>query len=174
MSTDDFTAWPRITDPARRVLQQASERAADRGLHVLDGPIFSALVLWTLLRWERKVGLVAIEHTGANLVDLAQDVDALLSEYQESCAVAIDPDGRLVMQKSGIPAPNVDYGALRKRLLKQAQLEAQELGHDWIGTEHLVLAIARSAEAPLAELLATHSITHERTKSSVQEVLGRG
>ena len=56
----------RITDEARHILEQIPSRAADRGLHVVDGTSIVMLALWSVLLWERKVGLVAPEQSGVD------------------------------------------------------------------------------------------------------------
>ena len=53
-----------------------------------------------------------------------------------------------------------------------AQTEARALGHGWIGTEHLLLAILREPERPVARQLAGLGLTHDRLHAEVVTTLG--
>jgi ATP-dependent Clp protease ATP-binding subunit ClpA len=53
-----------------------------------------------------------------------------------------------------------------------AQKEARALGHGWIGTEHLLLAVLRDPERPVARQLAGLGLTHERLHAEVVTTLG--
>ena len=51
----------------------------------------------------------------------------------------------------------------------QAQAEARELHHRWIGTEHLLLGLLARPESASAVVLARHGVTHE---SAVKTIVG--
>jgi ATP-dependent Clp protease ATP-binding subunit ClpA len=53
-----------------------------------------------------------------------------------------------------------------------AQSEARALGHGWIGTEHLLLAVVRDPDRPVARQLAALGLTHERLHAEVVRTLG--
>jgi hypothetical protein len=53
-----------------------------------------------------------------------------------------------------------------------AQTEARALGHGWIGTEHLLLAVLREPERPVARQLAGLGLTHDRLHAEVVTTLG--
>jgi hypothetical protein len=55
--------------------------------------------------------------------------------------------------KTGEPYELWDSQALLEPLLQQAEHEALELYHNYVGSEHLVLAITRMATSSLATLL---------------------
>ena len=50
------------------------------------------------------------------------------------------------MAKTGLPYEGWDFEELAEPLLQRAELEAKELGHGWMGSEHLVLAIIKVAD----------------------------
>jgi ATP-dependent Clp protease ATP-binding subunit ClpC len=54
------------------------------------------------------------------------------------------------------------------------QDEARELGHDWIGTEHLLLGLLREGQGIAARALAALGITLDEVRPRVLEVVGRG
>jgi ATP-dependent Clp protease ATP-binding subunit ClpC len=55
-----------------------------------------------------------------------------------------------------------------------AQDEARELGHDWVGTEHLLLGLVREEKGLAARALASLDVTAEAVRPRVVEILGRG
>jgi hypothetical protein len=64
-----------FTDDAQRMLRSVGERARERGMF---GVLPPSLLLWTMLRWERKIGIVVLERCGVNLKELERDVEAEL------------------------------------------------------------------------------------------------
>jgi ATP-dependent Clp protease ATP-binding subunit ClpC len=55
-----------------------------------------------------------------------------------------------------------------------AQDEARGLGHDWVGTEHLLLGLVREERGAAARVLASLDVTPDRVREGVVEILGRG
>jgi len=53
-----------------------------------------------------------------------------------------------------------------------AQTEARALGHGWIGTEHLLLAVVQDPDRPVARQLAGLGLTHDRLHAEVVRTLG--
>jgi hypothetical protein len=63
------------------------------------------------------------------------------------------------------------YSAPAKDTLRGALVEALELGHNYIGTEHILLGLLRDPDAPAAQLLAQLGATPAETKVRVTELL---
>jgi len=55
----------------------------------------------------------------------------------------------------------------------EAQNEAKEMGHSYVGTEHILLAILKQ-DLPVVEALAEMGITYARTKNEVISMVGMG
>jgi ATP-dependent Clp protease ATP-binding subunit ClpA len=161
-----------ITDSAKCILKQIPSRASDRGLHVVDGSSIVLLALWSLLLWERKVGRVALERTGVDPFELARGLDVLLTEKAREHPVAYDRRQEiLVMVKTGEPYVGWDFQALLEPLLQQAEHEALELGHNYLGSEHLALAIVRNANSSLSALLQQHVLGYGKVREAVRALL---
>ena len=58
-----------------------------------------------------------------------------------------------------------------RRVVVEAQVEARALGHNWIGTEHLLLATVRD-DCPVAPALAPLGLTHDRVRDAVAQTVG--
>jgi ATP-dependent Clp protease ATP-binding subunit ClpC len=61
-----------------------------------------------------------------------------------------------------------------KRVLSGAQEEAEVAGHNYIGTEHLLLGIMRAEQGVAARALAGLGIEQDDVRRVVSAVLGRG
>ena len=58
-----------------------------------------------------------------------------------------------------------------RQVVVGAQEEARGLGHDWIGTEHLLLAAVRQSEQPGAATLVRLGVTAENCRAAVASVV---
>ena len=161
-----------ITDSARHILRQIPDRAADRGLHVVDESTLPMLVLWSILLWERKVGRSALDWIGVEWFRLVCDLDKLLTEKAKEHPIAFDPERNMaVFAKSREPYHSWYFDSVVEPLLGQSQREAASLRHDYIGSEHLVLAVISLADPMLLEVLRRHHIDHPRSKQAILEIL---
>ena len=61
-----------------------------------------------------------------------------------------------------------------KQILQLAFNEAQQLGHNYIGTEHLLLAIIREGEGLGAQILKKHGVSHTKARQAVIKIIGEG
>ncbi|HPC24039.1 MAG TPA: ATP-dependent Clp protease ATP-binding subunit [Fervidobacterium sp.] len=55
-----------------------------------------------------------------------------------------------------------------------AQEEAKDLGHSYVGTEHLLLAILKLNDKPLSTILEKYGLTYARVKNEVISIVGMG
>jgi ATP-dependent Clp protease ATP-binding subunit ClpA len=55
-----------------------------------------------------------------------------------------------------------------------AQAEARELGHGWIGCEHLLIAVAAAPDGEARSALLATGVTPESLRSAVGEIVGSG
>ncbi|MGY1820938.1 Clp protease N-terminal domain-containing protein [Geodermatophilus sp. SYSU D00079] len=54
----------------------------------------------------------------------------------------------------------------------RAQVEARELRHAWIGTEHLLLALVAEPGTPTARVMGRHGVTHDAVADAVTTLIG--
>jgi ATP-dependent Clp protease ATP-binding subunit ClpA len=160
-----------LTVSARHVIDVALLRAVDRGiLRYIDQETFPTLVVWSILRWERKVGLEALARLGTDLDLMAGDVDELLKAQRESLRIeAAKPSGGTpCVQATG---RTIDTSALFDPLLRAAYAEATLLGHAYVGTEHLLLAAIALADRRLSDLLIRHRVNLIDVRNQVTDLL---
>ena len=58
--------------------------------------------------------------------------------------------------------------------LNQAIVSAQNLGHTYIGSEHILLGLLSVGDSMAAQLLAKHNIGHTQVNDTVAESVGIG
>ena len=61
-----------------------------------------------------------------------------------------------------------------RRVVVLAQEEARMLNHDYVGTEHILIALIREGGGVAAQALQSLGITEEAARQQVEEVVGRG
>jgi ATP-dependent Clp protease ATP-binding subunit ClpA len=127
------------------------------------------LALLSILRWERKVGRAALEHLGIDNDRLARALDDAIAEEGRQ---AQRPSGLEVrVLPSGQKALVVDTHTPVLQLLDQSEHEAIGLGHEWVGTEHLLLAAVRLGCPRLQELLRAFAVSIEGVRQAILDVL---
>ena len=60
-----------------------------------------------------------------------------------------------------------------RRIVVQAQHDARRLGHNYIGTEHLLLAVTE-ADTPASAVLRDQGVTPEYVEAEILRTIGRG
>jgi len=61
-----------------------------------------------------------------------------------------------------------------RRVLTSAQEEAQQLNHNYIGTEHILLGLIREEEGVAAKVLNNLGVSLSKVRSAVEYIIGRG
>src|SRR5690242_18431509 len=61
-----------------------------------------------------------------------------------------------------------------RRVVVQAQEEARMLGHNYIGTEHILLGLLSEHEGPAAQVLGSLGIIQDTAREQVVEIAGAG
>jgi len=61
-----------------------------------------------------------------------------------------------------------------RKVLSLSQEEAQRFGHNYIGTEHLLLGLVREGEGVAAQVLQHMGVELEKVRTAVEFIIGRG
>jgi ATP-dependent Clp protease ATP-binding subunit ClpC len=140
----------RFTDRAVKVMAVARKEAEERQhLYVTPEHVLSALA-----KVERGPGRVTLERLGLDLEEHRDAIDDLLA-------------GILVRTT----ADKLTVGWEVKALLGQAEKQSHALGHSYVGTEHIVLALLAAGGGRAAEFLGTRGISTERFREEALRLL---
>lgn len=140
----------RFTERAQQVLVLAQEEAK-RLNHNFIG---TEHLLLGLVR--EGSGIAARALQGMNI-----DLSAVRQEVER-----ITPKGEKVIQQG------ISYTPRAKRVVELAIEESQNLGHNYVGTEHLMLGLVREGEGIAAQVLSNMGIDLKRARKEVIQLLG--
>ena len=143
----------RFTERVRRVMHFAREEAG-RLQHDYIG---TEHLLLGLLREGEGVAAVVLTNMGL-------DVEQVRRAVEE----AVPPSG------GTLTIGDLPFNAGAKRALELAIEEAKELGHNYIGTEHLLLGLLREGDGIAAKTLMRLGVELERLREATLELLGGG
>ena len=133
-----------------------------------------------------KVIMLAQEearHLGHNFVGTEQVLLGLIGEGTGVAAKTLKAmgvtlkDARIEVEKiigrgSGFVAVEIPFTPRAKRVLELSWDEARQLGHNYIGTEHLLLGLIREGEGVAARVLENLGVDLNKVRSNVVKMLG--
>jgi hypothetical protein len=141
--------FERFTDRARRVVVLAQEEAV--GLK--HNYIGTEHILLGLIREREGVAARALESLGISL-------EAVRSEVEE-----------IIGQGQSAPTGQIPFTPRAKKVLELSLREALQLGHSYIGTEHILLGLIREGEGVAAQVLAKLGGELSRVRQQVIQLL---
>jgi hypothetical protein len=141
--------FARFTDRAREVVAAAQTLAGDRG----NPQVEPEHVLVALLGATEALAAKLVKAMGGDPAALAERVTAGLPEPTET-----------------VPG-HLPFSGGAKRLLEETTQAALDLGHNYVGTEHILLGILRMPDSDACLALADAGLTYERAKQTVETAL---
>jgi len=141
--------FERFNDRARRVVVLAQEQARMLNHNYIGTEHF---LLGLILEGE-GVGALALRNLGINLEDVRQQVEDLLGRGQQG------------------PSGHIPFTPRAKKVLEFALREALQLGHNYIGSEHLLLGLIREGESTAAQILAKLGADLSRVRQLVNQLV---
>jgi ATP-dependent Clp protease ATP-binding subunit ClpC len=142
--------FERFTDRARRVIVLAQDEA--RGLN--HNWIGTEHLLIALIRENSGVGARALESLGISLDAARQQVESIIGRGQQPVG-----DG------------HIPFTPRAKKVLELSLLEALQLSHDYIGTEHILLGLIREGDGVAAQVLVKLGADLNRVRQRVIQLL---
>ncbi|BBB91319.1 MAG TPA: ATP-dependent Clp protease ATP-binding subunit [Methylomusa anaerophila] len=139
----------RFTDRARKVLVFAQQEAARFG----HGYIGTEHLLLGLLREGEGVAAKALASLSIDLNAVRAQVEGLMGRGQEQ-------------------SMEIGYTPRAKKIIELAMEEALRLGHNYVGTEHLLLGLIREGEGVAAQVLSSLGVDINIMRQRVIEMLG--
>ncbi|MFQ5882144.1 MAG: ATP-dependent Clp protease ATP-binding subunit [Candidatus Methylomirabilales bacterium] len=143
--------FERFTERARKVIILAREEAIRLG-HNFVG---TEHLLLGLVREGDGLAVAILKKLNVNLTTLKAEVEKIVSVGSEVS-----------------PAGEVPFTPQAKKVLEYAISEARSMGHNYIGTEHLLLGLIREGEGIASLVLRDLGVSIAAAKAQAQELLG--
>ncbi|MCX6513430.1 MAG: NDP-hexose 4-ketoreductase, partial [Actinobacteria bacterium] len=144
--------FERFTDRARRVVVLAQEEA--RLLN--HSYIGTEHILLGLIHEGEGVAAKALESLNISL-------EAVRAQVEE-----------IIGQGGSSPSGHIPFTPRAKKVLELSLREALQLGHNYIGTEHILLGLIHEGEGVAAKALESLNISLEAVRAQVEEIIGQG
>ena len=141
--------FERFTDRARRVVVLAQEEA--RMLN--HNYIGTEHILLGLIHEGEGVAAKALESLGISLEAVRQQVEEIIGQGQQA------------------PSGHIPFTPRAKKVLELSLREALQLGHNYIGTEHILLGLIREGEGVAAQVLVKLGADLGRVRQQVNSLL---
>ena len=141
--------FERFTDRARRVVVLAQEEA--RMLN--HNYIGTEHILLGLVHEGEGVAATALESLGIALEGVRQQVEEIIGQGQQA------------------PSGHIPFTPRAKKVLELSLREALQLGHNYIGTEHILLGLIREGEGVAAQVLVKLGADLNRVRQQVLQQL---
>src|SRR6059036_1369407 len=141
--------FERFTDRARRVVVLAQEEA--RMLN--HNYIGTEHILLGLIHEGEGVAAKALESLGISLEGVRQQVEEIIGQGQQA------------------PSGHIPFTPRAKKVLELSLREALQLGHNYIGTEHILLGLIREGEGVAAQVLHKLGADLNRVRQQVIQLL---
>ena len=142
--------FERFTEKAIKVIMLAQEEARRLG-HNFVG---TEQVLLGLIGEGTGVAAKTLKSMGVNLKDARAEVE------------------KIIGRGTGFVAVEIPFTPRAKRVLELSWDEARQLGHNYIGTEHLLLGLIRESEGVAARVLENLGVDLNKIRSNVVKILG--
>src|SRR5512137_2235677 len=145
--SDDM--FERFTDRARRVVVLAQEEA--RMLN--HNYIGTEHILLGLIHEGEGVAAKALESLGISLDAVREQVQEIIGQGQQA------------------PTGHIPFTPRAKKVLELSLREALQLGHNYIGTEHILLGLIREGEGVAARVLVKLGAALHKVRQTVIQLL---
>jgi Clp amino terminal domain, pathogenicity island component/UvrB/uvrC motif len=110
-------------------------------------------ILLGLIHEGEGVAARALESLGISLEAVRQQIEEIIGQGQQA------------------PSGHIDFTPRTKKVLELSSREALQLGHNYIGTEHILLGLIREGEGVAAQVLARLGADPSRVRQQVIELL---
>ena len=141
--------FEKFTDKARRVVVLAQEEAKLLNHNYIG----TEHILLGLIHEGEGVAAKALESLGINLDSVREQVQEIIGQGQQA------------------PTGHIPFTPRAKKVLELSLREALQLGHSYIGTEHLLLGLIREGEGVAAQVLTKLGADTNRVRQQVIQLL---
>jgi len=141
--------FEKFTDKARRVVVLAQEEAKSLNHNYIG----TEHILLGLIHEGEGVAAKALEALGISQEAVRDQVKEIIGQGQQP------------------PTGHIPFTPRAKKVLELSLREALQLGHSYIGTEHLLLGLIKEGEGVAAQVLTKLGADTNKVRAQVQQML---
>jgi ATP-dependent Clp protease ATP-binding subunit ClpC len=135
-------------------VQQVIQHAREEALRLGNDYIDTEHLLLGLLRLSEGLAISIIKNLGCELNELKEAVEEFVDSSSSTMKIG-----------------NIPFTKRAERVLKVSYIEGKNFNSEIIGTEHLLLALAKEEEGIATQVLHAYSITYESVKRELDSIL---
>ena len=143
--------FDRFTERARKVLVLAREEAKNYNHNYIG----TEHILLGLIKEGQGVAAAVLQKLGFSLERIKLEIEKLVETGPSLVQVG-----------------EVEFTPKAKKVIELSMDEARKLGHNYVGTEHILLGLIREGEGVAAMVLQNSGITLEKVKNEIMKLLG--
>jgi ATP-dependent Clp protease ATP-binding subunit ClpC len=152
-STQGGHMFERFTDRARKIIAMANQEA----LHFNHEYIGTEHMLLGLVKEGSGVGANVLKNLKVDLPTVRREVEKLIKVGPKQ-----------------IPQSKLPQTPRAKRVIECAMEESRRLGHNYVGSEHLLLGLIREDDGVGAQVLMNMGLHLQRVQNEVLKILSAG
>src|SRR5687767_15362072 len=141
-----------FTERVRNALAMAREEAVRLHLEYVG----TELILLGLIREGEGVAATVLQNLNVERDEIQQKIEETVKKGKAAQATG----------------PDLPYTSRAKKVLELAMSEARELGHSYVGTEHLLLGLLREEKGIAAQVLTDAGVNLEAARAETLRILG--
>lgn len=138
-------------------VQQVIQYSREEALRLSHDAIGTEHLLLGILRLGEGMAMRIISNLGGDPADLRDTIEGTAGTGSTTLKIG-----------------NIPFTKRAERVLQLSYLERQNYNSEIIGTEHLLLALARDEEGLAAQVLQGFNITHEAIKNELENIMREG
>jgi len=142
--------WDKFTVMSQDAFHAAQAKAQDMGHQELR----PEHLLWSFLVQEENIVLSVLAKLGVNATAVRADVERALMSWPKTSGGEVYP------------------GASIRKIMNDAQKEADKLKDEYISTEHLFLAMLKDMSSEMGRILGQHGVTEDSVLKALMAVRG--
>ncbi len=143
-----------LTQRAQRILTIFAQEEAKR-FH--SDQLLPEHIILAIIKEGEGIGYKAIKNLGVDPIELQLEIERNIPK-----------------KHSGLILGDVPPSRRGKKILEDSAEEARNLGHDYIGTEHLIIAAINESGSITSRFFIKQSVSPENVRNAVMELRGPG
>ena len=145
--------WERFTERALKVMRLANQEARRRH----RSRVGTEHILLALVKEGTGVGATALRNLGGDPRRAQSEVEGPMMAHLQPATV-----GKLPLSRHA------------RNVVEYATMEARNLGHDHVGTEHVLLGLLRERDGVAGQVLTNMGMTIEPMRQEIHRLLSSG